>query len=344
MVFDAMLLSWKQQQISRGMKPQSVRGNVAVVRHFREFVDKLPWEWNAGDVDEFTSDVVDRGLALSTLRHYHGAIRVFCDYITSRHYDWMEICEAQFGQIPSQVCLPWNTVAHRFDFEGRAARRPFTYDELQQLFDTADARVETLVSAGKKGGLAALRNAQMLKTAYAFGLRRTELVMLDLADLHHSSQMPEWGQYGAIHVRWGKAAGGGSPRRRTVLLVPEFDWWIDGMKQWIGEGRPKFSNGDPEAIWVTERRTRVTGGYLDKTFAELRDEAGLPKALTLHSLRHSFVTHLLEFGYAERFVQEQAGHMHASTTSIYASVSSDFKNRVLANALKRIVEGESSGD
>ena len=79
---------------------------------------------------------------------------------------------------------------------------------------------------------------------------------------------------------------------------------------------------------------------LDRRFAELRDEAGLSKDLTLHSLRHSYVTHLLEFGYADRFVQEQVGHMHASTTSIYASVSSDYKNRVLAEALKALIEGE----
>ena len=72
----------------------------------------------------------------------------------------------------------------------------------------------------------------------------------------------------------------------------------------------------------------------------MRDEAGLSKDLTLHSLRHSYVTHLLEFGYADRFVQEQVGHMHASTTSIYASVSSDYKNRVLAEALKALIEGE----
>ena len=63
-------------------------------------------------------------------------------------------------------------------------------------------------------------------------------------------------------------------------------------------------------------------------------------ALTLHCLRHSYVTHLIEYGYADRFVQEQVGHMHASTTSIYASVSSDYKNRVLAEALKALIEGE----
>jgi len=113
------------------------------------------------------------------------------------------------------------------------------------------------------------------------------------------------------------------------------------MQQWLEQARERFAPGDDlDALWVTERRTRLSAGYLDRRFAELRDEAGLSKDLTLHSLRHSYVTHLLEFGYAERFVQEQVGHMHASTTSIYASVSSDYKNRVLAEALKALIEGE----
>ena len=61
-----------------------------------------------------------------------------------------------------------------------------------------------------------LRDAQLLKTVYAFGLRRTEVVMLDTVDLHHNAKMRQWGRYGAIHVRWAKAAGGGAPRRRTA--------------------------------------------------------------------------------------------------------------------------------
>ena len=76
--------------------------------------------------------------------------------------------------------------------------------------------------------------------------------------------------------------------------------------------------------------------HVGKRFAWLRDEAGLDPALSLHCLRHSYVTHMVEFGYPERFVQEQVGHAYASTTAIYASVSNDFKTRTLQAAQKRV--------
>lgn len=339
-VFDAMLDGWCAQQRSRGLREDMIQSRRQLMTRLSDHSGHHPWEWRPGDVEAFTMDMIGTGLAMGTIRGYHGAIRMFCEYLTSPHYDWVEICESQFGSAPSQVCFPWNTIAHRYEFEGDAGRRPLTYDEVEVLFDTADARVERLVSSGRKGALAALRDAQLLKTVYAFGLRRNEAVSLELADLHHNATMREWGRYGALHVRWGKAAGGGGPKRRTVLLVPEFDWWVPGMQQWVDEGRSRFAGRELPSIWITERKTQVSPGYLDRRFADLRDEAGLSPTLNLHCLRHSFATHLIEFGYAERFVQEQLGHAHASTTSIYASVSSDYKNRVLANALKDLLESE----
>jgi site-specific recombinase XerD len=50
-------------------------------------------------------------------------------------------------------------------------------------------------------------------------------------------------------------------------------------------------------------------------------------------LRHSYVTHLVEFDYPERFVQEQVGHSYASTTAIYTGVSDDYRNRLLQRSL-----------
>ncbi|MGX1751376.1 tyrosine-type recombinase/integrase [Glutamicibacter protophormiae] len=339
-VFEAMLGGWESQQRSRGLRSTTIATRRRLILRLQEFSGRMPWEWNAQDVEEFISGPDQRLKSLSTMRHNHNAIKTFCAYLIDPNYDWVEICENQFGSHPVQVCLSWNTVAHKAQYEGSGKRRPLSFDEVETLFDTADAKVEELAASGKKGALAALRDSQIFKTAYAFGLRRNELAQLDLADLHYNPEAKQWGRYAALHVRWGKAAGGGAPRRRTVLLVPEFDWWVPGMRQWVEQGRDRFDPGELDAIWVTERRTRISGGYLDRRFAELRAEAGLPEELTLHSLRHSYVTHLIEHGYADRFVQEQVGHQHSSTTSIYTSVSGDFKNRILAQALRKITEEE----
>ena len=60
--------------------------------------------------------------------------------------------------------------------------------------------------------------------------------------------------------------------------------------------------------------------------------AGLPGELDLHSLRHSYVTQLVETGFPERFITDQVGHAYAATTAIYTGVSDDYRNRVLAKA------------
>lgn len=133
-----------------------------------------------------------------------------------------------------------------------------------------------------------------------------------------------------------KAVKGSAPRRRTVLSVPDFDWAMEGLEQYLKEVRPAFTPEEHPALWVNERRGRVTTAYVDARFAQIREEAGLPDELHLHCLRHSYVTHMIEFGYDERFVQEQVGHAYASTTAIYAGVSGDYKNHVLAKALARV--------
>ncbi|GIG61210.1 hypothetical protein Lfu02_55820 [Longispora fulva] len=341
-VFEAMLEGWARQQRSRLLAATTVDSRLALIRRFRAFTDENPWTWSPGDVEQFTSWLVGGGtpLAVSTIRGYQMTLRLFCDYLSDPAYGWQEDCVRRFGSAPIQICHEWNTVAHLADYEGKPERRPLTCDELETLFDFADSRVEAIVSSRRKGALAALRDAQMLKTAYAFGLRRQELCRLDLVDLRPNPHAKAWGRYGSLHVRYGKASRGGPPRRRTVLTVPEFDWVIDGMRQWVTEARALFNAGDHPALWVTERANRVSVRYFDKRFAQLRDEAGLPKELVPHCLRHSYVTHLVEFGYPERFVQEQVGHRYASTTAIYTSVSNDFKNRVLAQALARVYSPE----
>jgi integrase/recombinase XerC len=78
---------------------------------------------------------------------------------------------------------------------------------------------------------------------------------------------------------------------------------------------------------------RVGVKHLNKRLSEYRDELSLDPVLDFHSLRRAYVTHLIEDGWDPRFVQEQVGHDHASTTSIYTCVSSDYRVRTLRRAL-----------
>jgi site-specific recombinase XerD len=341
-VFEAMLTGWSRQQKSRMLGDMTITDRDRLVRRFADFAETYPWAWLPGDVEDFTTSLTsgkDR-LAIGTIRGYHLTLRLFCDYLTDTRYGWATQCRDRFGQVPTQICHEWNTVAHLNEYEGQPQRRPLTYAELQTLFDYLDERVDSIATAGKKGSLAALRDAVMIKTAYAYGLRRNELARLDVADLRANPHVRDWGTYGSVHVRYGKAIRGGLPRRRTVVTVPEMDWVVEGLRQWIEEARPLFDAADHPALWVTERLTRVTPHQIGQRFVQIREELGLDEHLSLHCLRHSYVTHLIEFGYPERFVQDQVGHAFASTTALYTSVSNDFKNQALKAALQRVYAPE----
>jgi site-specific recombinase XerD len=90
-------------------------------------------------------------------------------------------------------------------------------------------------------------------------------------------------------------------------------------------------------LWPSERGQRVGVSALNKRFNQSRDALGLAAGLDFHSLRRSYVTHLLEDGWDPLFVQHQVGHEHASTTAIYSCVSSDFRTRTLREALDATV-------
>jgi integrase/recombinase XerC len=344
-VFAKMLEGWMRQQQSRMLSAGTVDGRIGLIQRFREFAGTYPWQWTPSDVEDWTSLLIsgDDPCSHSTIRSYQGALRLFMEYLTDTRYSWAEVCEQRFGEYPVQICHEWNTVEHLVEFEGRPDVRPLTYEELQRFFDRCDARVDEIRQRKRKGSLAALRDAQLFKTIYAWGLRRQEAVRLDIVDLRANPYATDWGSYGSLHVRYGKASKGSPPKRRSVLSLPDFDWAIEGLREYVSQVRPAFEPDQHPALWVTERRTRVAVSYLDGRFTEIRDEAGLPPELHLHCLRHSYVTHLIELGYDERFVQVQVGHAYASTTAIYAGVSGDYKNGVLARALERVYGKGSPG-
>jgi site-specific recombinase XerD len=230
-------------------------------------------------------------------------------------------------------------VEHRTSFagsDGRTRKAAYTRDEIQDLFDCADDRVLRIRRSGSKGWIPAFRIATIMKAAYAWGLRRNEVRQLDLVDLASNPRARQFGGVGIIYVRFGKAMKGSPPKRRTVLTLPEFDWIVECMREWTEEVRPRVARPGSTALWPSERSSMLAADSVSRAFNEVRHEAGLHQDLDFHSLRRSYVTHLVEDGYDAFFIQQQVGHEHASTTSIYTGVSPDYRARVVDDAISKM--------
>ena len=334
-VFDAMLAGWRNQQLARQLAFATVEQRQRAVRAFAAHAEAFPWLWTPQLVDDWMTDLrAVRGLRASTLRGYQISVRLFCQYVTDPAYDWPGECEQRFGTHPVQVVHEWNAAVHVAEAESDPSRRAFTRDELQAFFDYADDRVAAIRGAGRKGWLPAFRDATLFKVAYAYGLRRNEVRMLDVADFGANAHAGEFGDFGVCYVRHGKALKGSPPKRRSVLTV--WPWTVDVLREWVQEFRPGLGEQGPQ-LWPSERGQRMTLTPINHRFAAYRSALGLEPGLDFHSLRRSYVTHLIEDGWDPLFVQKQAGHEHASTTSIYTCVSSDFRTRTLRTALDATV-------
>lgn len=335
-VFEGMLEGWARQQRTRFLKWDStIKPRLSLVRRLAAFSNQYPWQWQPAEVEAFFDHLrsSNPNFGVSTARQYQNSLRMFCDFICDGRYGWQATCQEQFGQVPAQILHEDNSVVHVTEFEGRPGRRPLSYDEVQALFDAADGRVEEIRKRRRKGALAAVRDSALLKTFYAFGLRRREACGLDVVDLRHNPKAPQYGRFGGVFVRWGKSSKGSPPKRRTVLTVPEMDWIVGVLDHYVTDVRPRFDVGNHPALWVTERCGRLSKRSANDAFDTCRQVAGLPAELDLHSLRHSMITHLVEFDYPERFVQDQAGHATASSTAIYTGVSDEYRNQLLRRKL-----------
>jgi integrase/recombinase XerD len=331
-VFEAMLTGWATQQRARFLKADgTITPRLDLVRRFARFSNQYPWQWEPAEVEAFFASLP---IAVSTARNYQNVIRMFCEFVSDARYGWPAKCLELFGAAPQQILHEDNTIAHIVGYEGDPGRRPLTYDEVQALFDAADSRVEEIRALHRKGVLTAMRDSALLKTVYAFGLRRQEAVGLDVTDWRRNPKVPAYGRFGAVFVRFGKSSNGSAPKRRTVFTTAEFDWIVPALEHYLTEVRPLLVPAAHPAMWVTERGERISRRRLNRTFEIVRDLAGLAPEHDLHALRHSFVTHLVEFDYPEKFVQDQCGHVWGSTTAIYTGVSDEYRNRLVQRALK----------
>jgi integrase/recombinase XerD len=158
-----------------------------------------------------------------------------------------------------------------------------------------------------------LKARAMLSLAYGCGLRASEVARLRVCDIPGSS--PGTSDQMIIRVVQSKGR-----KDRNVMLPPEILYLL---RQWW-KARPKRRDAGvtPFRRWLFPGRAgHLTTRQFGRLFKDAAKAAGLRKAVSLHSLRHSFATHLLEDGKDIRLIQALLGHEKLDTTARYTRVA-----------------------
>ena len=166
-------------------------------------------------------------------------------------------------------------------------------------------QVEQLLEAPDLGTALGLRDRAMLEVMYASGLRVSELVGLR----HHQVQV----ERGLVQV-----VGKGGKERVVPMGEPACDW----IREYLRRARPELADKHrSDDLFITARGTAMTRNNFWQIIKRYARVAGITSALSPHTLRHAFATHLLEHGADLRVVQTLLGHSDLSTTQIYTHVT-----------------------
>jgi len=169
----------------------------------------------------------------------------------------------------------------------------------------SEEEIETLLDAPVVGEALGLRDRAMLELLYACGLRVSELVNLTMEQIDLTQ--------GVVRLM-----GKGSKER----LVPLGEEAVDWLQRYIAQSRPELAAGaSARALFITRRGKAMTRQAFWYRLRHYAVKSGINKALSPHTLRHAFATHLLNHGADLRVVQMLLGHSDLSTTQIYTHVA-----------------------
>ncbi|WP_445612632.1 site-specific tyrosine recombinase XerD [Geobacillus sp. YF-1] len=271
--------------------------------------------------------MVERNLAHNTIVSYERDLKKYARYLrqVEQLQAWGEVERLHilhFLKFLSEQGQSARTIArhlasirsfHQFLLREKiAAQDPTVHIETPQFERTLPKvlsveEVEALLAAPQTDTPFGLRDKAMLELLYATGMRVSELVQLNLGDVH-------------LTMGFVRCYGKGRKER----IVPIGRMAIDALARYVEHGRPQLVNARKratEALFLNHYGQRLTRQGFWKILKRLAKEAGIEKPLTPHTLRHSFATHLLENGADLRAVQELLGHADISTTQMYTHVT-----------------------
>ncbi|MBW3093617.1 tyrosine recombinase XerC [Bifidobacterium sp. 82T10] len=189
-----------------------------------------------------------------------------------------------------------------------------TEAQAERLMDDTDARRDD----DPEKETIDLRDAAIMETLYATGIRVAELVGLDVNDLDFSH-------------RTLKVTGKGNKQRVVPFGAPA----AAALIAWLERGRPQvIAAAGERALFLGARGRRIDQRVVRGVVHRLAREAGVPD-ISPHALRHSAATHLLDGGADLREVQEMLGHSSLKTTQRYTHVSIEQLKSRYAQAFPR---------
>jgi len=160
------------------------------------------------------------------------------------------------------------------------------------------------------------RDRAIMELLYASGLRVSELVSLDLAEVNLNTN--------EIRV-WGKGA-----KERVVLIGKPA---ATALSTYLSQGRPELlGKKKTDALFVNRYGRRLVERRVQRIIEKYGHVAGISKRIHPHMLRHTFATHLLDGGADLRVVQELLGHANLSSTQIYTHVTKSQARKVYLSA------------
>lgn len=161
-----------------------------------------------------------------------------------------------------------------------------------------------------------LKHKTMLLLIYSAGLRLNELLELRIGDIDSEAMR--------IHIKFGKGK-----KDRYVMLSENV---LNVLREYYKTYKPK------NYIFEGQDGGKYSPKSVQSVFKRGLQKAGIKKKATVHTLRHSFATHLLDDGTDIRYIQELLGHKKLETTQIYTHVSSYSINKIKSPADKIIIE------
>ncbi|MFZ5854475.1 MAG: tyrosine-type recombinase/integrase [Chloroflexota bacterium] len=293
----------------------------------------------------FLRSLAARDLSVNTQRSYATAVGAYLDWIAARGVDWRSPARSELRAYLAQLSLGHarSSVAQRLaairSFHRFAARvglsagdpwgslatprlprrlpRVLEVSEIERLLAVAEADLAAAPADDRGLRVAlALRDRALVETAYAAGLRVSELAgaALNGLDLRRGElRVVGKGRKERIGLL-------GGPARRALRAYLE-----DGrpvlLERRVGRRARSEEEPEPAEIFLNHRGAALGVRGLRYRLERLRGRAGLPVGVSPHTLRHSFATHLLDGGADLRVVQELLGHESLATTQVYTHVS-----------------------